>query len=105
MFQKFRNSKGVSFTEYIVMMIFLLSAYYFFHVYLMRGIFAKWHGVGDSYAFGRQYDPKKTIECRYDPQLDTWYDKVCFDTYNCSLDNLKCISVGITACKRTECDS
>ena len=39
--------------------------------------------MGDSFAFGRQYDPKETVACAHyynkDNGKDVWYDQPCFD--------------------------
>ncbi len=89
------------------MLLFVIGALIFFQKYIFRGIAGHWRSVGDAFGSGRQYDPKQTIECKFDPQFfNVWYDSKCADNFNCiSLSNVGCIKSSISGCRRSECDN
>ena len=64
--------------EYSVLFIIIIGAFLVMKNYIQRGIYSNWAKSGQSYAFGRQYDPQKTIDCAFDQVSGNWYD------YNCS---------------------
>ena len=49
--------------------------------YIQRSFYGNWAKTGQSFAFGRQYDPQKTIDCAYDQSLSLWYDYNCYQYY------------------------
>ena len=107
MFKRFLGKKkGVHTTEYILVIVVVLGAFVAFQKYIFRGIAGKWRGVGDSYGFGRQYDPKHTIECQYEEALTPgkWYDVQCLDARNCLTSNRACLEAGINACSSADCN-
>jgi len=75
---KILNKKAFSVVEYTILLVIIIGAYLVMRGYIQRGIFGQWEQTGQSFAFGRQYDPRKTIECSYDEQMNKWYDKNCF---------------------------
>jgi hypothetical protein len=82
---KLLNKKAVSILEYVVLFIIIISAFLIMKNYIQRGIYGKWAQAGQSYAFGRQYDAQKTIDCGFDPQSNTWYDYNCFTYFATTL--------------------
>ena len=77
-----RASRGRAVIEYAVLIIIILTALYWMRPQIVRAFYGRWKTVGDSFAFGRQYDPKRTIECAHyaSTNLTTWYDERCFDS-------------------------
>lgn len=91
-------------TEYIMVIMMVLGAFVFFQEYIFRGISGKFRGVGDSYGYGRQYDPNRTIECHFDSRFtNSWYDAVCAEGFGCVGSDLPCTQKSIAACQRAEC--
>jgi hypothetical protein len=91
---KILNKKAFSVVEYTVLFVIIIGAFLIMRNYMQRGIFGMWGKTGQSFAFGRQYDSQKTIECDFDEQSNLWYDRNCF----VALSNQQC-SVGDTACQ------
>ena len=104
MMKMFIKNRGVSTVEYMLVIAFILAAFAFFQKYIFRGISGKLHGVGDSYGYGRQYDPKRTIECLYDSRFfNVWYDGVCAEGFNCLGSDIGCLRTSVSSCSRAEC--
>ena len=80
--------------EYTVLFVIIIGAFLVMRNYIQRGIFGLWGQSGQNFAFGRQYDSQKTIECAFDEQSNLWYDLNCFR----SLSNQECSS-GDTVCE------
>lgn len=81
--------------EYAILIIIIIGAFLVMRNYMQRGIFGNWGQTGQSFGFGRQYDPQKTIECAFDDESNLWYDKNC---YTSLMTNLDC-STGDTVCE------
>ena len=84
MIRKIFSKKAVSIIEYVALLTFLMAAVFLAQKYLVRGIAGRWKEVGDTFGYGRQYDPKKTTECvwhedPYDLAFNTWYVPQCFE--------------------------
>ena len=91
---KIMNKKAFAVIEYTVLFVIVIGAFLIMRNYIQRGIFGLWGQTGQSFAFGRQYDPQKTMECSFDPQSGLWYDDNCFQ----SVSNRTCVS-GDIACQ------
>jgi hypothetical protein len=78
---KILNKKAVSIIEFSLLFIIVIGAFLIMKGYIQRGIYGKWQEAGKTMAFGRQYDPQKTIECSFDDQSNQWYDRNCFNFY------------------------
>jgi hypothetical protein len=89
---KILNKKAVSVLEYTMLIVIVLGAFIIMKGYIQRGFFGNWGKTGQSYAYGRQYDPQKTIECSYDDVTNQWYDRNCF------------ASTGSKNCPGSSCD-
>ena len=104
MLQKLRhNIKAFSTLEYILLTTITLLALYFFRGYIVRGLSGKWKSVGESFAFGRQYDPNKTTECAFETSLQKWYDITCFDSFNCKPGQKDCELPAVVKCETMAC--
>ena len=85
---KLNHKRATSIIEYIVLTIIILSALYVMYNTISRGIFGKHKMAGDAFAFGRQYDAKRTTVCRQDftykqdgtPIPGVFYDEDCYQT-------------------------
>ena len=73
------HKRGTSAIEYVVMIIIIIGAMLLIQKYLLRGIAGKWRDVGDTWGYGRQFDPKKTTECLYDMTVNKWILYGCFE--------------------------
>ena len=85
---KILNKKAFSVVEYAMVFVIVIGAFLVMRSYIQRGIFGMQARAGQSFAFGRQYDPQKTIECGFDGGI--WYDINCFKSLGCSLGNSSC---------------
>ena len=75
----FKRKTGVSALEYTLLISVILFTILSFQKYLVRGFAGRWKVAGDTFGFGKQYDPQKTIECTYSEDYNKWYDKACYD--------------------------
>jgi hypothetical protein len=76
---KILNKKAFSVVEYTVLFVIVVGAFLVMRSYIQRGIYGQWGRTGQSFAFGRQYDPQKSIECGFDEQSNLWYDRNCVE--------------------------
>jgi hypothetical protein len=83
---KILNKKAFSVIEYAVLLVILIGAFLVMRNYMQRGVYSMWGQAGQSFAFGRQYDSQKTVECAFDEQSNLWYDRNCVLT----LSNQQC---------------
>jgi hypothetical protein len=87
-FLKHRSHSGANLVEYLVLTVLLLSALYLMKDTISRGIFSKYKAGGDSFAFGRQYDARRTTVCKTDNLYDNkgvligsvTYDEDCYQS-------------------------
>ena len=49
--------KGMSTLEYVVVVVVAVAAFVGMSIYLKRGLEGKWRAVGDTFGYGKQYDP------------------------------------------------
>lgn len=61
----FIRKKAQSNVEVMALITFLLVIFFVFSKYLLRGFTGRWQATGNTFGHGRQYDPNKTVECRY----------------------------------------
>ena len=105
----FLKKKGTSLLEYIALFIIIISAFVVMRPYIQHGIHGNWAKTGQAFAYGRQWDSQKSIECAYDDISNKWYDRNCFD-YSVSVDgcngNLNCEENIITnkSCQASGCN-
>ena len=71
------RKKAFSVVEYMILFVIVAGALYIMKPYLQRGIFGQWQQTGQSFAWGRQYDSQKSIDCSFDQQSNLWYDRNC----------------------------
>ena len=76
-----KNRYGASALEYIALITILLTALLFSQKYIVRGFAGRWKQVGDSFGYGRQYDPAETAECLWSADAGQWYTKQCFEEH------------------------
>lgn len=67
--------------EYVTVLIIVIGAFLVMRNYIQRGIFGMWRNAGQTFAFGRQYDSQKTVDCAFDAQSNVWYDRNCYNSY------------------------
>ena len=84
------NKKAVSIIEYTVLFIIVIGAFLVMSKYIQRGIFGNWGQSGKAFAFGRQYDAQKSVDCGFDEQSNVWYDRNCFKYKGCSFGDVSC---------------
>ena len=77
---KILNKKALSVVEYTLLLVIVIGAFLIMKNYIQRGMFGSWAKTGQSFAFGRQYDSQRTIECATDGSV--WYDNNCFKATN-----------------------
>jgi len=85
MLQKLRKKIAQSLLEYIFLVTLILFGFLTFQKYITRGFVGRWQSTGESFGFGRQYDPNATVECAYDFQYtNQWYGVACYEANNCT---------------------
>ena len=94
------NCRAVSVIEYTLLVTMLLLTFIVMQKYVVRAISGRWKQVGDSFGFGRQYDPKKTLECGYSANGDFWYEIPLAESKKCLLTDAVCLG----QCKNPRCD-
>lgn len=95
-----RAKQGQSIIEYAALLMFVLIAFLIFQKYMVRGFAGRWKGVGDSLGGGQIYDPRKTLECTFDPvYTNLWYNEACYQQ-NCITP---CLTVAATPADCTTC--
>ncbi len=95
-----KNKYGQSILEFITLIIFLLTVFFVFQKYIVRGFTGRWKTVGDALGGGYIYDPKKTLECAFDPvYTNQWYNVVCYEE-GCMNS---CFTVGGSEAACTDC--
>ena len=101
------NKKAAAVLEYTLLLVVFLSAVAVMNKYIFRGILGRWRSAGDSFGYGRQYDPSKTLECAFDPITSQWYAvgcwEVCIDA--CAPGNKACEAACPGACFTIDCAS
>ena len=97
------NKKAFSVVEYVVLFVIIIGAFLIMRNYMQRGIYGMWGRTGQSFAFGRQYDSQKTIECDFDEQTNVWYDHNCVQS-QCKGDS-SCIERAVSNCRTSSCSS
>ncbi len=80
MLRNLAGKKAASTLEYIMLLTMIMTAIYVSQKFIVRGFAGRWKQSADSFGFGKQYDPKKTIECQWSDVANRWYEKLCFDT-------------------------
>ena len=104
---QFLNKKAFSVIEYALIFVIIIGAFLIMRNYIQRGINGMWAKSGQTFAFGRQYDPQRSIECAFDEQSNVWYDWYCFEAqYNktCSSgDNTCAESIMSGTCQTDSC--
>ena len=98
------NKKAFSVVEYMVLFVIIIGAFLVMRNYIQRGLFGHWGQSGQSFAFGRQYDPQKTIECDFDQQTNVWYDHNCAQA-KCPNADSSCIEGAVGSCQTSSCSS
>jgi hypothetical protein len=84
------NKKAFALIEYVMIFIIVMGAFLVMRSYIQRGIFGMSSRTGKTFAFGRQYDPQKTVDCGFDGITGSWYDNNCFKASKCTLGNATC---------------
>ncbi|MDE1921234.1 MAG: hypothetical protein KGJ09_05440 [Candidatus Omnitrophica bacterium] len=75
------NKKAVSIIEYVGLLLIVITAFLVMKNYIQRGLYGAYAKTGQSFAYGRQFDPQKTIECAFDTVTNRWYDYNCAEYY------------------------
>jgi hypothetical protein len=81
---KRKECRAASSIEYAILVTALLLALFFARNYLIRGLAGTWKAAGDTFGFGRQYDPRPfgtegkdggTLRCYFEPRTGQWLDR------------------------------
>jgi len=115
-----KTLKAQAVFEYMMLIVFVVSAFLVFQKYIVRAMSGRWRDVGDAFSYGQSYDPENTIECatfgavaatedpRF-PDTEIWYNVDCFNA-NCMvpcfhdpIDAPQCRAC-IIACQDPDCN-
>ena len=81
------SNRGANIVEYTVLTVIILSALIVMKEPILHGVFARHKQAGESFAFGRQYDARRTTVCKQDvlsynpdgsPNPGPWYNEDCY---------------------------
>ena len=72
------QQRAFAFMEYLVMIIVIITALMAFRFYVQRGYQGQMARAGETFAFGRQYNPKDTFVCMYDNKKNVWFSEACY---------------------------
>lgn len=61
---KLIHNKGLSTMEYVGLMLIIMLALYISRDFILRGFQGRIHSAGETFAFGRQYDPARSVDCK-----------------------------------------
>ncbi len=86
----FRHKRAASIIEYTMLFVVVMATMVVMQKYVLRAVSGRWKTVGDSFGFGRQYDPKKTLECAYYTNGNFWYEVPCAQSNNCVFGDDAC---------------
>jgi hypothetical protein len=95
------NKKALSLVEYVVLFVIIIGAFLIMRSAIQRGIFGMWANSGQTFSFGRQYDPQTSVACDFDPASKQWYDHNCVAA-QCG-SNPSCFSGAIAGCASSYC--
>ena len=79
MIKRIASTKAGSILEYIMVLMVVIAALMLMQKYIVRAFAGRWQSTGDSFGYGRQYDPAKTKERAWSAREKIWYDKPCYD--------------------------
>ena len=101
-------TKGFSIIEYCILIIIILSSLLVMQDLIKRAFNGHWKAAGESFGFGRQYSPSKTVECAYsqiNADYGAWYDNNCYQGQitHCQTGNLVCEDVAKKSCCQNYC--
>ena len=96
------NKKAFSVVEYVMLFVIVMGAFLVMRQYIQNGLQGNWGKTGQAFAYGRQYDPQKTVECDFDEQLNLWYDHNCAQA-QCKGD-MDCIQSAVASCQTVSCN-
>ena len=77
------KKKASSVIEYMALIVFILTAFFVFQRYILKGLSGRWQSVGDTFGHGKQYDPRNygvngigggTRDQTYNDISNTWVD-------------------------------
>jgi hypothetical protein len=97
------NKRAFSVVEYTVLFVIIIGAFLIMRNYIQRGVFGMWGQSGQSLAFGRQYDPQKTVQCDFDEVTNVWYDHNCAAS-QCPNGDSNCIEGAVSGCRTSSCN-
>ncbi len=104
MLNRLYRNRAFSITEYLVMIMILMGAFFVFKDHIIRGLSGRWKGVGDQFGYGRQFEPSDTVECDFDSRwTQQWYDATCVENQRCPVNNSSCLQQAIAACLTKAC--
>ena len=82
------HKRAASVLEYITLIAIVAGALLIFQKYIAQAFYGRWKSVGDSFGAGRQYDPKRTIECTYDTVKLEWVVAKCNGAPGCTVGDV-----------------
>ncbi len=91
------KKKGQTVLEYVILTTFILFVFLSFQKYIVRAFSGRWKRSVDSFGYGRQFDPNKTVEC---VQFDatTWYDVALYEANGCDCETIQQTPTTCRAC-------
>ena len=76
--RKQNSTTGSAVLEYTIVFSVVLLAFITMHKYFYRGMAGQWKRAGETFDM-KQFSPGKTVECRYSPDMNVWYEVSCYE--------------------------
>ena len=106
MFRCRHHIRAFSITEYLVVIMIIMGAFFIFKDYLIRGLSGHWKNASDQFGYGRQYEPSDTVECAFDSVwTHKWYDETCVENKRCPVGNPSCEQQAVNQCLSAACNN
>ena len=108
MFKRRPHIKGIAIIEYLFLVLIIIATLIVMKHFITSSFGGHWKASGDSFGFGRRYDPVRTGECLYTQvraNFGYWYDANCYQeqVQSCTAGDLDCENGKMDSCKTTFC--
>ncbi len=74
-----KKCRAFAMLEYVMLLLILAIALVSFRGYIQRALQGQYRKTGESFGFLRQYNPRNSLDCVFDPGVGVWYSSACFN--------------------------
>lgn len=104
----FSTRKAISTVEYTFLILIVLGVLFAMWPYIKGAMTGKWKSSGESFGYGRRFDPTRSTECSYAQTTATfgmWFDNNCYQhaVTSCAPADIACENAAKASCKTQAC--